>query len=108
MPKPRPIVRWTNKESSIESKVAKAALDRWGLHSIKLALRGTSGWPDRCFLYEGGPVWVEFKRAGETKARMLQQQRHEYLRLLGYDVHLWNDYEVAMAGLLGYMEKRAK
>lgn len=96
----RVVARWTNKESSIESRVVKDALSLYGLHSVKLKVG--DGYPDRMFLTRDCPLFIEFKRKDGVAGKR-QLEKHIYLRRLGYSCELRDDYEAAMKLILEHL-----
>lgn len=78
-------------EQAIESKVARIALQEYGVASLKLNVSGSTGWPDRVFWIPGGrPLLIEFKRPGET-SRPRQLYIQTMLKGLGYTVEEHDD-----------------
>jgi hypothetical protein len=68
------------------------------VRSLKLMLRHDAGWPDRLWLFPERPLWSEFKRPG-ADLDPLQRSRLDYLASLGYDVAVFNSYDIAMERL---------
>ncbi len=86
-------------EVDIDRKVVTYATAALGLTCIKLSGTSFNGLPDRMFLIPGGrPFFIEFKRAGKP-LRPLQQERHQQLKSLGYDVEAHDDAETAKAAI---------
>lgn len=86
-------------ESTIEGVVANIAKKKLGVHSIKLNVVGSRGWPDRLFLIPGGkPLFIEFKRPG-GKTRKLQDHTHQIMRNLGYEVEVHDNKEDAIEAI---------
>lgn len=91
--------RVERKESSYELTFTRE-LKKRKLRSLKLNIRGQSGWPDRLVLIPGGrPLLVELKRVRED-LEPLQVHRREELVALGYTV-------VTAAGLTGVLRTLA-
>jgi hypothetical protein len=91
----------TKLESTTETRTCEILLDEYGILSIKLVMRGNSGWPDRLFvLPDGRVVWVEFKREGESP-RAKQSHIHELLQAFGHKVSTYDNVEEAVAGVSG-------
>jgi hypothetical protein len=84
-------------ETELEKKVCRWAKQNGVLQS-KLKIEGRRGWPDRAFWLPGGPLMIEFKRAGEEPTK-LQHYIHTSLRKQGYDVRWTDNYEVAIRWL---------
>jgi hypothetical protein len=88
-------------EVSLERRVVDAAALDFGLRSLKLNLRYDAGWPDRLWLLPGGrPLFSEFKRPGDDP-KPLQAERLRFLRELGYNTAVFDDYDIAMRRLRG-------
>lgn len=86
-------------ESKVESKVAKDALLKYGVFSIKIKSAQERSYPDRLFLIPGGkPLFIEFKRQGEDPDSR-QELIHERLRYAGYDVQVHDRHNMAMAAI---------
>jgi hypothetical protein len=86
-------------EKKIERKVCKTVLDVLGVASCKLTTPGKAGYPDRMFFIPGGrPLFIEFKRPGETP-EPLQVLIHHMLRALGYDVEVHDDHDSAVSAV---------
>jgi hypothetical protein len=75
-------------ESKLEKKCRHWAHIKFGVGAIKL---GTEGLPDRMFLRTGKVIFVEFKAEGK-KARPLQKVVHKQLELLGFTIHIIDDF----------------
>lgn len=86
-------------ESAEELKFVRL-LESWaadeGIHliALKLNLSGRRGWPDRMVMARGVAVFVEMKRKG-GKPRKLQSFMHGRIRLLGFDVEVFDDADKA-------------
>jgi uncharacterized protein YyaL (SSP411 family) len=90
-------------ESSIERNTVKRALDM-GVRSIKLNVKGETGWPDRLFLIPGGrPLFIEFKRY-DLKPRKKQIYMHQVLSNLNYDVVVCDHVTEAIEAIAGALE----
>jgi hypothetical protein len=88
-------------ENALERRVVDDAARDLGLRSLKLNLRYDAGWPDRLWLLDGGcPLLSEFKRSGESPSP-LQAERLRFLRELGYNTAVFDDYDIAMEILRG-------
>ena len=87
-------------EAAVERKVAHAALTLYGVRSIKLDSRRSSGWPDRLFLVPGGrPFFIEFKKPGD-KPGAKQEYIIGVLRDLGYAVEVHDTFDEAMGAVI--------
>lgn len=74
-------------EAIIERDNAEYAREGLGLITLKLALFGTVGWPDRLFLAPGGRVlFVEYKAPGK-KLQPHQLKVHQLLKRYGFNVY---------------------
>lgn len=92
------------KESSIERKTCKLALEQLGVRNVKLVTPGDTGWPDRIFWIPGGrPLLIEFKAPGEAP-RPKQIYIHELLRQLGYNVEVHDDTDIAFQSIARAVE----
>ena len=86
-------------EAAVERKVVHTALTVYGVRSIKLDSRVSSGWPDRLFLVPGGrPLFIEFKKPGD-KPGAKQDYVIGVLRDLGYAVEVHDDFDEAMGAI---------
>ena len=84
------------RESSIERKVCRDALKKWGIKSIKLNGRGQTGWPDREFLIFGGrSLYIEFKKSG-GRCTAKQQRILRWLKGNGNAVAVHDSAEDAL------------
>jgi hypothetical protein len=73
-------------ENDIEQDACDLVWKYLGIEGSKLKVLGDTGYPDRIFWLPGGrPILIEFKRPGE-EPRPKQEQIHERLRGLGYEV----------------------
>ncbi len=75
------------KEKDLEKRVCDwaAAREVINIKLNTLGAYGTSGWPDRIFLYKGQrPVFIEFKQKGK-KLTPLQVKKITELTLAGYE-----------------------
>lgn len=68
-------------ESRIEQKTSDYAKSL-GMKTLKLNVKGNSGWPDRLYIWNGHTWYVEFKMFGQ-KPRLLQETVHADLRRVG-------------------------
>lgn len=83
-------------EKDIEGKVCKLAFSELGVRNIKVNTLTETGWPDRMFLIPGGrPLFIEFKRPGETP-RAKQLHIAGMLASLGYWVQWADSVDMAM------------
>jgi hypothetical protein len=73
-----------------EQKVVSFAESK-GFMVLKLNVLGRRGWPDRMFVYKGKVFFIEFKRAGETPAK-LQQEIHARIRSHNVDVYVVDNW----------------
>jgi len=90
-------------EHAIEQQVVVLARLA-GVESLKFQPIGSGGWPDRIFLIPGGrPLFIEFKRPGETP-RPLQVARHDELRRLGYYVKVVDSIESGRQAIADALE----
>jgi len=64
---------------------------------------GFRSWPDRLALKPGvaRPLWVEFKRLGETPTDA-QRENHALLRALGQKIVVCDTYEAAVEAYEGH------
>lgn len=86
-------------EEQIESWVATQAWERYGVPSIKLNIRGNTGWPDRLFILPGGrALWIEFKAPGEEPDPK-QELQHKVLRHRHHDIQVHDNREEALAAV---------
>jgi len=77
-------------EREIERKLVRAVKSMGGI-APKFVSPGYDGMPDRIILLPGSKAaFVEVKAKGR-KPRLLQLQRHEMLRRLGYKVFVLDD-----------------
>lgn len=82
-------------EVQIEQKYVRYAASR-GCKALKGAIEGRRGFPDRLTLCPGSKFfWIEFKRPG-CKPTKLQKHIHKYLRSLGHNVYVVDNYEEAV------------
>ena len=87
-------------ESATERKVVHSALTLYGVRSIKLDSRVSSGWPDRLFWVPGGrPLLIEFKKPGES-LKPKQEHIANVLRDLGYAIEIHDDFNEAMGAII--------
>jgi hypothetical protein len=82
-------------EVPIRRKVIYDAQRLYGVQAVPVDARVATGWPDRIFLTPLAPLWLEFKKPGETP-RPLQSQRLDLLRGLGYNAAWVDSYDDAM------------
>ena len=80
-------------EAQIEKKVCEWASENSVL-AIKFTPMGSTGWPDRVFLYQGRVLFIEFKAPGK-KARPLQEERAKQLRAQGFITEVHSNVETA-------------
>jgi VRR-NUC domain len=86
-------------EADIESWVSEQAWTRFGVPSIKLNVKGETGWPDRVFLLqEGRSLWIEFKRPGGTLSAK-QKLKIEILEYRGHNVQVHEDRYTALVAI---------
>lgn len=91
----------------LESKHVEGPTVKWckdrGIINRKMNGLGYRGWPDRMFLMpKGQVVFIEFKVPG-GKCTELQLYVQAKLRKLGYEVHVCETKEHAIATLAGKM-----
>lgn len=92
------------KESTIERKTCKLALEQLGVRNVKLVTPGDTGWPDRIFWIPGGrPLLIEFKAPGAAP-RPKQLYIHELLRQLGYQIEVHDDPNIAIQSIARAVE----
>jgi hypothetical protein len=85
-------------ELDLENDVRKDAKEL-GWVSIKLGLKGSTGWPDIIFLREGAKiVWIEFKEPGK-RPKKKQARKLALLTALGFTALWCDDYHKAMETL---------
>lgn len=84
-------------EKKIEDRVVKWA-EKKGAICLKLNLWGSTGWPDRLFLYNGRVAFIEFKAPGEKPARN-QPARIKLLKSHEFQVGVYDDPTSAIAFL---------
>ena len=90
-------------EAHLENKVGRL-LAAWATENnieveyLKYAVPGVRGYPDRLILCKGGLLFVEFKRP-KFRPGKLQEFRHEKLRSMGFEVHVYDNIHDAMAGI---------
>ena len=77
------------KESTIERAVVQYA-QSFGILAPKFSPMGSSGWPDRIFLYRGHTMFIEFKRPGQ-QLRAVQFLRKSQLEQQGFTCHSCDD-----------------
>lgn len=65
-------------ESRIESKATDYA-KKLGMLTLKINVKGNVGWPDHLYVYNGGVLFIEFKRF-KLKPTPLQDHIHKLLR----------------------------
>lgn len=65
-------------ESRIEQKASEYAKSL-GMLTLKLNVKGASGWPDRIYIWNGHTWYIEFKAPG-MRPRPLQDHIHKQLR----------------------------
>jgi hypothetical protein len=78
----REVKQKTESERVLETAVYHYGT-RLGMTVVKFSPLGSSGWPDRIFMYRGQTMFIEFKRPGE-KLRPLQIKRASELREQGF------------------------
>jgi hypothetical protein len=84
-------------EKRIEEKVVKWATEK-GAICLKLNLWGSTGWPDREFLYAGRVAFIEFKAPGQKPARNQPARIHK-LQSHMFLVGVYDDPAAAIAFL---------
>lgn len=93
-----------NLENPIEAKAVKEIWQELGIKGSKLTILGETGFPDRIFwLPEGKPFLIEFKRPGE-KLRAKQQEIHDELLRLGYQVEVHDNVANALEAIINAVE----
>lgn len=91
-------------EIDIENHVVGRALNELGVRSIKLNLRGNTGWPDRLFFIPGGrPLLIEFKDWGEVPEPR-QVLIGQFLEYNEYDYAVHDDAEAAFNDVKQHLE----
>jgi hypothetical protein len=85
------------RESQTEKKVVSWA-EAHDILAIKFTPMGSTGWPDRVFLYSGVAIFIEFKAAGKS-ARPLQQERIKSIREQGFLVYVIDNVESGIKAL---------
>ena len=91
-------------EVDIETRVVDRALNELGVRSIKLNLRGNTGWPDRLFFIPGGrPLLIEFKDLGEDPEPR-QGLIGQFLEYNKYDYAVHDDAEAAFNAVKQHLE----
>lgn len=65
----REVKQKTIGERKLETSVVAFA-ERQGMLAPKFSPMGSSGWPDRIFLYKGVAMFLEFKRPGEPLKKL--------------------------------------
>ena len=68
-------------ESNIKLKASEYAKSL-GMMSLKLNVKGQTGWPDRLYIWNGHVLFIEYK-AAKQKPRPLQLYMHEQMRKAG-------------------------
>ena len=79
-------------EKDIE-KHLRIEVKRHGGMALKFVSPGTSGVPDRIVLLPGGRMFFAELKAPGRKPRPLQMKMHKELRLLGFNVLVFDDKE---------------
>ena len=74
---------------------------------IKLSTEGTNGIPDRLILWDGGLMFVEFKRT-DKKPRALQLYVLELLRKLGFEARVYDNVTQSVAEITAYIQSHRK
>ena len=92
-------------EANIERRACTRALRELGVRSLKLNVRGQTGWPDRLFMIPGGrPLFIEFKRpGGELSAR--QQYMIKMIKHRGYEVQVHDTIDGAFQAILEALKR---
>ena len=91
-------------ETSTGSKLLKwAVAQKLPFVFLKINPAGQAGYPDRLLLWQGGILFVEFKRPGE-KPTKLQMHRHSVLTFMGYEVRVYDNTDVAVREIQSYIQ----
>jgi hypothetical protein len=94
----------TKYESSIERRACELIYRYLGIVGIKLTPQGRTGYPDRMFLLpEGSPLFIEFKREGET-LRPKQEIIIKTMKELGYNVQIHTTARGAFGAVIGALD----
>jgi len=84
-------------EKTIERAVCTWA-NTHGILAIKFTPDGSTGWPDRIFLYKGKVLFIEFKAPGKAE-RPAQAHRRQQLQAQGFTSEVHNDVDTAIQAL---------
>lgn len=85
-----------NKLEKIDEDKFVTYVEEDGYLCLKMNVGGRRGWPDRLIMLSKGKMFfIEFKRVGE-KPRKLQYRIHDILRVMGYDVQIFDKFEEAV------------
>lgn len=86
-------------EAKIEAWVVRQAWDQLGVPSIKLNVKGDTGWPDRLFLLPGGrTLWIEFKSPGND-LEPRQKLKRDILKIRAHDHQVHSDRHEAFVAI---------
>lgn len=78
-------------ETKIEQKARDLIFENLGIDSLKMNVKGNTGWPDRIFWVPGGkPLVIEFKT---PNGELSQKQIYHIMKLRrnGYNVEVHDD-----------------
>lgn len=86
-----------NKLEKVDENKFVTYVEKDGYLCLKMNIGSRRGWPDRMVMLSKGKMFfIEFKRVGE-EPRKLQYRIHDILRVMRYDVQIFDKFEEAVA-----------